>query len=103
MKPQTYIHFTEDISRFEDGGFLNEDEVPPESPDQGIFVYKYSDSFPLEKMKAAWGWRDEVFIEGVNKEAEEHIELFQKNDDESTRDDYFIPKEHFKKFRVFHF
>ncbi len=88
-----YIHLTKE------SGF----ELDPEKGNliskeyKGLFVYKFSEEFPLEETMSAWGNRTPIIID-----CPEHLVVFVQDDpigDDPHMTEYVIPFEAFAKCR----
>lgn len=89
----TWIHFTKSTNfKLTRGGG---DSI---SREYGLFVYKFTDDFPLEEMRAKWAYRDVIFIKCDDK----YVDSVQ--DDPLCRDpsldEYVIKSMHFNKCQV---
>lgn len=87
----TWIHFTKDVFRFAESRFLTtvEKTTPEMFSDEGLFVYRFTDDFPVAERSAAWGGRDAVYIK-----CDEALVEFVQSDplgDDPTQDEYLIP------------
>lgn len=88
----TWIHFTKDAREFEltrQGG----DSISQEF--DGLFVYKFTDEYPIEQRRRDWANRDVIFVSCDV----ELVELVQRDPigSDSSRDEYVIPSKHFDK------
>ena len=90
----TWIHFTEDVGEFLEQLSYHEDDSPDSFSDEGLFVYKYHQDFPVEERGLAWGGRTDIIIECDEK----HVELVQTDPlgDNPDNDEYIIPVANFK-------
>ena len=85
MKKQ-YIHFTQDSHSFtlENGGgsLVSQDA-------DGIYVYEYTENFPVAERSAKWNGREPIIIE-----CEENLINFEQDDplgNDRTFTEYVIP------------
>ena len=89
-----YIHFTKEavFSLCRGAG----DSISKEY--DGLFVYQYTDEFPLSERQREWAYRDAVIIRCPT----ELVEFVQDDPlgHDCTRDEYLIPCKHFKNCQI---
>jgi len=83
---EQYIHFTKDANNFDleiSGGSSVSQNV------DGIYVYKYTEDFPVMERSAKWNYREPIIIL-----CEETLVKFEQNDPlgtDETYTEYVIP------------
>jgi len=95
MAQQIWIHFTNDVVNFElTRASLMRGGTCARSF-KGLFVYKFTEDYPIEERRAEWAYRDIIFV----KCDEKFVEWFQDDPlgEDKTRDEYLIPARNFKK------
>jgi len=87
-----YIHFTDNIQAFtltQGGG-----SSPSQNVD-GIYVYEYTDDFPVDERSAKWNYREPIIIE-----CDENLVKYEQGDPlghDETYTEYVIPAAAFAK------